>query len=546
MDGQNGAHTPIDADTRRSAWLFALYRVFVAAVLLLLGLFPDTPLGLHAVAPQFYVVIATAYLAFALAAAGFARRCTRNPNTTSLSRIALIGGAGDGIGLIGLLLVSGGVGTGIGLLLVPALVAAVLLSGARFALSLAAIASLALLLAETVSALLLLHPGESAITQAGLLGATLFAAGLLARHFARRAGETRAQVERQEADLANLAELNAQIIARMGAGVIAVDPDGYIRSINEAARRLLPPRPGRHLTSLSPSVARVIREWQRSGRPSTSQQLPGDRDQPALRIRLAPLGDRGDQGTLLILEDAAELQRQAQASKLQALGRLTASIAHEIRNPLGAISHSAQLLGESPDLAPHDQRLLDIINNQSKRVNELISNVLSLSRRDTGERERLNLQETLDRFAEEFCGALQLPRSTLHARVEPGDSEIQFDRSQLNQILWNLCTNARIHGGHDEPDSPPIVLRGGAGQVARVVSLDVIDAGPGISTEQEKDLFEPFVSGRSGGTGLGLYISRMLCENNGASLEYIRTPTGGCFRILFAPLEDESPKEQGA
>ncbi|WP_017941916.1 MULTISPECIES: PAS domain-containing sensor histidine kinase [unclassified Thioalkalivibrio] len=544
MGNQTTGNTPIDTDTRRSAWLFALYRVFVAAVLLLLGLFPDTPLGLHVVAPQFYAVIATGYLAFALVAAAFAWRCTHNPDTTSLSRIALIGGAGDGIGLIALLVVSGGVGTGIGLLLVPALVAAVLLSSAQFALSLAAIATLALLLAELFSALVL-H-GESAITQAGLLGATLFAAGLLARQFARRAGETRAQVERQEVDLANLAELNAQIIARMSAGVVAVDPEGYIRSINEAARRLLPPRPGRHLSSLSPSVARSIREWQRNGMPNASQHLPGDRDQPALRIRLAPLGDRGDQGTLLILEDAGELQRQAQASKLQALGRLTASIAHEIRNPLGAISHSAQLLGESPDLKPHDQRLLDIINNQSKRVNELISNVLSLSRRDTGERERLNLQETLDRFAEEFCGALQLPPDTLHTHVEPADSEIQFDPSQLKQILWNLCTNARIHGGHDEPDSPPIILRGGAGQVARVVSLDVIDAGPGISTEQEKDLFEPFVSGRSGGTGLGLYISRMLCENNGASLEYVRTPTGGCFRILFAPLDEESPKDKGA
>ncbi|MBS3800448.1 MAG: sensor histidine kinase, partial [Thioalkalivibrio sp.] len=108
----------------------------------------------------------------------------------------------------------------------------------------------------------------------------------------------------------------------------------------------------------------------------------------------------------------------------------------------------------------------------------------------------------------------------------------------------NLCTNARLHGGHDQPDSPPIILRGGAGQVARVVSLDVIDAGPGISEEQEKDLFEPFVSGRSGGSGLGLYISRMLCENNGASLEYIRTPTGGCFRILFAPLEADSPASE--
>ncbi|WP_019626398.1 PAS domain-containing sensor histidine kinase [Thioalkalivibrio sp. ALJT] len=531
---------PLNTDTRRSAWLFALYRVFVAVVLLVLGLFPDTPLGLQVPAPQLYAVLATGYLAFALVAAAFAWRCTRNPETTSLSRFALIGGAGDGIGLIALMVVSGGVGAGIGLLLVPALVAAVLLSSARFALSLAAIASLALLLAELFS-ILVLHSDEGAITQAGLLGAALFVAGLLARQFTRHADETQAKVERQGVDLANLAELNAQIISRMSAGVIAVDPEGYIRSINEAARRLLPPRPGRHLSTLSPAVARALGHWKRSGMPATSQHLAGDRSQPALRIRMTPLGD---QSTLLILEDAAELQRQAQANKLQALGRLTASIAHEIRNPLGAISHSAQLLAESPDLQPHDQRLLAIINNQSKRVNDLISNVLSLSRREVGQRERMNLQETLDRFAEEFCGALQLPRDSLHVRVEPVDSTIQFDRSQLNQILWNLCTNARIHGGHDAPDSPPIVLRGGAGQVARVVSLDVIDAGPGISPEQEKDLFEPFVSTRAGGTGLGLYISRMLCENNGASLEYVHTPIGGCFRILFAPLDTDDPPPQ--
>ena len=533
-DWTTDAAMPIDADTRRSAWLFALYRVFVALVLLLFGLFPGTAFGLQAAAPLLYPLVAGAYLVFAVVTTALAWRCTRNPDSTSLRGLALTGGLGDTVGLIALVVVAGGVSTGIGLLLIPAVVAAALLSSERVSVALAAVATLALLASEG-AAVLILHDNGAALTQAALLGATLFAAALLARHFARRAGESRAQVEQQQVHLANLAELNAQIIARMSSGVIAVNPDGFILSINEAARRLVPPRPGRHLSSISPRLARLVRDWQSNGQTPASQQLTGDRDQPALQIRMAPLGNGGDQGTLLLLEDAAELQRQAQASKLQALGRLTASIAHEIRNPLGAISHSAQLLAESPQLSRHDQRLLEIINKQSKRVNELISNVLSLSRRDTGQRARLNLQECLDRFADEFCGALQIPRYALHIRVEPPDSEVLFDPSQLNQVLWNLCTNARIHGGHDRPDAPPIVLRGGAGQVARVVSLDVLDAGPGISPERQKDLFEPFVSGRSGGSGLGLYISRMLCENNGAALEYVRTPTGGCFRILFAP-----------
>ncbi|WP_018174542.1 MULTISPECIES: PAS domain-containing sensor histidine kinase [unclassified Thioalkalivibrio] len=533
-----GGPIALDADTRRSAWLFALYRVFVASVLLILGLVPEGPAGLHAAAPEMYPALAGGYLVFALFVAAMTWRPARDPNTTSLAALALLGGIGDTISLVALVLVAGGVGTGIGLLLIPAVVAATLLSGGRLSLSLAAVATLGLLTAEA-AAIFLLDQDGSGLTQAGLLGATLFAAGLLARHVARRAGATRAQVERQEEDLANLAELNAQIIARMSAGVIAVDPDGEIRSINEAARRLLPPRPGRQLAEISPALAQRVEQWQSTGMRTDTQQLPGDRDQPALQVRLTPLGDRG---TLLILEDLAEIQRQAQASKLQALGRLTASIAHEIRNPLGAISHSAQLLAESPQLTRPDQRLLTIINKQSKRVNELISNVLSLSRRDTGQRERLNLQEFLDRFVDEFCGALQIPRVALHARIEPYDSEVLFDPSQLNQVLWNLCTNARIHGGHDQPGSPPIVLRGGAGQVARVVSLDVLDAGPGIAPDQRSDLFEPFVSSSGGGSGLGLYISRMLCENNGATLEYVSTPTGGCFRILFAPTETVAGK----
>ncbi|WP_019589174.1 MULTISPECIES: PAS domain-containing sensor histidine kinase [unclassified Thioalkalivibrio] len=528
----------IDSDTQRSSRLYALYRVFVALVLLLMGLFPGLPVGVAPAVPEVYPALAGGYLVFSVFMATFAEHCNREPErVVQFRRMILLGGTGDAAGLLALMVVAGGVHTGIGLLLIPAVMATALLSAGRLGLPLAAAVTAGLLGAEGLAILITLGDLDS-LTQAGLLGAALLAGTLLAHHFSRRADESRAQVEQQEVDLASLAELNAQIIARMSAGVVAIDPRGYIRSINEAARQLLPPRPGRHLSSISPRLARAVREWQEeTGPASRTRHLPGDQEQPALQVRLAPLGNQGDQGTLLILEDAAELRRQAQASKLQALGRLTASIAHEIRNPLGAISHSAQLLRESPDLSAPDQRLLAIIDKQSDRVNSLIANVLSLSRRESGERQRLNLRDELERFAEEFCSALQIPRESLHVNVEPADSVVLFDPSQLNQVLWNLCGNARVHGGHDRPDSPPIILRGGSGQVARVVSLDVLDAGPGIDPETEKELFEPFVSGHSGGSGLGLYISRMLCENNGASLEYAHAPSGGCFRILFAPDE---------
>ncbi|WP_043739685.1 sensor histidine kinase [Thioalkalivibrio nitratireducens] len=535
--------TPVD--TPHSLWLIGLYRLFVASFLLWLGtIAPGDPGFVPASTPGFQFV-AAGYLAFAMVLAVLARESAQAP--APLLEYQVIGGAlGDILAISLVLLTAGGVETGLGLLLIPAVAATAAMTSGRISLFVAALATLMLLITELVIGPKLAWAFTPAPTQTGLLGATLFVAVIMVWRLARRAGISEDQLARQEEDLASLAELNAQIVARMGAGVIAVERNGRIRSINEAARRLLPPRAGRTLQELSPRLADALRQWQREPRLPLSVQFPGDAEQTELEVRLAPLGFAGEQGTLLILEDATEIKRKAHASKLQSLGKLTASIAHEIRNPLGAISHSAQLLAESPQLTVSDKRLLEIIQNQSARVDQVIRNVLSLSRGRPAERGRLVLLERLERFAEEFCGALQLRRDALHIRVTPPDAEVLFDPLQLNQVLWNLCHNARVHGGHDNPGQGPIVLRGGAGQISRAATLDVIDAGPGILPAQLEDLFEPFRSHAPGGTGLGLYISRLLCENNGAALEYVQHPQGGCFRILFAPVDDgSSPAERG-
>lgn len=527
-------------DISRSLWLTALYRLFVAALLLWLGaLAPGDP-GFVPASPGVYLFGASSYLAVALVLVLLARQ-PRGADD-KLPNQQVIGGTLVDVAAIGLIMVAtGGVQTGLGLLLIPAVAAAATMTLGRISLLLAAVATLTVLITELGIGPAMPWSFEPAPTQAGLLGATLFAAVLLTWRMAQRAGHSEAKVERQEADLANLAELNAQVIARMGAGVIAVDPEGNIRSINEAARRLLPPRAGLTLRDLSPQLDALLERWRLEGGQSASRQLRGDAEQTELEVRLARLGVYGEQGTLLILENAAEIKRRAHAAKLQSIGRLTASIAHEIRNPLGAISHSAQLLAES-DLDSADQRLLEIIQKQSRRVDGVIRNVLGLSSGRNAERELLPLQDRLERFAEDFCGAMQIPSTSLHISVHPRDSDVLFDPSHLNQVLWNLCMNARSHGGHDRPDSGPIVLRGGAGQIRQGVSLDVIDLGPGIDPEQQEDLFEPFASKAPGGTGLGLYISRLICENNGAALEYVQQPQGGCFRILFAP-SDQAPSD---
>ena len=528
-------------ETSRSLWLTALYRLFVALFLIWLAtLAPGDP-GFVPAAPVHYLFIATAYLAFALALVVL----TRNPEETlaGLFQYKAIGGALlDVLAISLILLTAGGVQTGLGLLLIPAIAATATMTSGRTSLFMAATATLMILLTELAMGPAMPWSFEPGPTQAGLLGATLFIAVFLTSRLAQRVGSSEAQVAHQEMTLASLSELNALIIARMGAGVIAVDPEGNVLSINEAARRLLPLRTGSTIGELSPQLAAIVQRWQQNSGRSEVHVIPGDAEQTELEVRLTPLGMFGEQGALLLLDDAAEIKRRSHATKLQAIGRLTASIAHEIRNPLGAISHSAQLLSESPNLDAADQRLLNIIHKQSRRVDGVIRNVLGLSRGGSPHREMFRLQDRLERFAEDFCSAMQIPRDSLHVSIHPEDSEVLFDPSQLNQVLWNLCMNARLHGGHDQADSGPVILRGGAGQIRRSVTLDVIDDGPGIPPEDREGLFEPFSSKSPGGTGLGLYISRLLCENNGAALEYVEQPRGGCFRILFAPSDSQDPQ----
>jgi two-component system sensor histidine kinase PilS (NtrC family) len=233
---------------------------------------------------------------------------------------------------------------------------------------------------------------------------------------------------------------------------------------------------------------------------------------------------------LILLEDSAQLAHKTQQIKLASLGRLTASIAHEIRNPLGAISHAAQLLAESDKLDQGDKRLTEIICNHSKRVNTIIENVLQLSRRSASHPQELALANWLSEFKKEFVQMDGLRSKQLELDIEPEDVRIQVDPGHLHQVLTNLCQNAFEHAG-DETAVRLQVRRGDK----TAVWLDVVDNGPGIDAETAEQMFEPFYTTASSGTGLGLYIVRELCEINQARLSYHPVPEGGSsFRIRFA------------
>jgi two-component system sensor histidine kinase PilS (NtrC family) len=230
------------------------------------------------------------------------------------------------------------------------------------------------------------------------------------------------------------------------------------------------------------------------------------------------------------------IAERAQQSKLAALGRLSASIAHEIRNPVGAMSHASQLLRESPSLADDDRHLTDIIEKNGVRVSHIIENVLQLSRRDSTKQERFDINEWLAGFVHEYETTMQLPPGSISVETDRGGGRIEvfFDPSHLHQVLWNLCDNAFRHGA-GSGNAGRVDIRTGRIAATGRPFLEAGDRGKGVDPAQAERIFEPFFTTGTGGTGLGLFISRELCQTNGGMLLYEPRDGGGSiFRIIFA------------
>ena len=214
--------------------------------------------------------------------------------------------------------------------------------------------------------------------------------------------------------------------------------------------------------------------------------------------------------------------------KLAALGRLTANIAHEVRNPLGAISHAAELLQEEPAINATATRLLAIIHDNTRRLDRMVNDVLRLNRGDRAHREKFKLVDYVKKFVEQFCQTEKIAPRIFE--IDAGaDPHVLFDRNHLDQVMWNLCRNALRHC-RNEKASIRIVI--GLERSGDAVKLDVVDDGPGVPVAARSHLFEPFFTTASGGTGLGLYIAREVCEANDATLDYVETPSGAQFTVL--------------
>jgi two-component system sensor histidine kinase PilS (NtrC family) len=544
------AATTADRDTQRIrfaapvspgdlAWrvigLLSLYRLLVPLLLLSMQSFAGPGLGLATARPPLFVSACIAYFTAAVLLV-IARRL----KWSSLRIVALVNASVDAIAIGFILYASGGVGSGLGILLVLPVFALTLLAGPRDALLIAAVAALAVLLQQVFVGLTAPSPTADYVA-AGVYGAVLFLVAVALRPVGSRLRESEALVRRQEVDLANMAQLSQYIVQHLRESLLVVDPQDRIRLINESAAEILGDEnayPDALIGEACPRLLYLLESWRRradgaTAGGSTDQNFVAADGARLISAHFAPLGTANPSPVLIFLEDTSLIEEKVQQSKLAALGRLSASIAHEIRNPVGAMSHAGQLLGESPTLAGDDRRLTEIIRTNAERVSAIIDNVQRLSRREPSRLERLPLLPWVQDFQQEFCQTMQWPLAGLTLGGENPDVEVRVDPDQLRQIVWNLCENALRHAVGDRPGQYIELRYGRMGGSTRPF-LEVADRGAGVATEHVERIFEPFYSGGRG-TGLGLFLARELAQANGATLLYEpRAGGGSVFRLVFA------------
>jgi two-component system sensor histidine kinase PilS (NtrC family) len=427
----------------------------------------------------------------------------------------------DIIALTLLMSASGGVASGLGNFLIFTLAFGGGLIFGRVSTVLPAIAFILTLYGEFY--LFFLDGNElQSFFQAGILGIVYFVANIFFQTLSQ-------QLRKSETEVFSLEQINQLIVEKMNTGVVVASKDGSIRLINAAGRSLL--FPNTEVLEDDTEIPRSLRAGFRgedSDRQTFTFQASDDSpDLLATYSRVISSDPNLDQ--LFFLEDSTQVQKQAQQLKLAALGRLSASIAHEIRNPLGAISHAAQLLGESDDLSRGDKRLSEIIQNHCVRLNNVVENVLQMSRRKIAEPKAIELKTWLSDFVKEFTAGFSGEPNIEIEIHENASTEINFDPLHLSQILGNLCQNG-LRYSEKKIGKPKLTIK--SNTVGNIRYLEVIDYGEGVSDELIPNLFEPFYTTEVTGTGLGLYLSKELCEANNARLTY-KNDQVSCFRISF-------------
>ena len=506
--------------------LYHLYRVLIGLALVLLVASNLEDQLLNVAHTRLFSLGSWCYLIFNIFITLAMPRAERLPPLFALALVDIL--------LLSLLFyAAGGPSSGIGNLIVVAVAIANILLYRHIGMVIAAMGATGIIYLTFY--LSLTHSEVSGqYMQAGMLGILCFVAAFAVQLLGRKLVASEIMLQKQASTVANLEALNAAIIERMRTGILVLSSNYQVLQVNQSALNMLDSTGLQHqsLAEYFPDLIRTYLAWQKN--PSiTPDTVQFSSRSPQLQPGFVVHQQDGEQQLLIFLEDTKYHNQQAQQLKLASLGRLAAGIAHEIRNPLGAISHAAQLLGESETLDRAERRLSQIIQEQTSRLNHVIENVLQLSRQQKSEPQLLDLKYWIHRYATAYRESAPADQQ-LQLEVTGNHLNTRMDPHQLNQVLDNLVGNAMRYTAEKEGKRTVQLLLFRHHSLLLPI-LEVRDEGPGVPAEEQDALFEPFFTTDKQGTGLGLYISRELCESNQARLDYIDRPgQGACFRITFA------------
>lgn len=517
----------------RSLSLFNLYRLILGGVLVFTSALFGTALSLSRHEQTLFFWVSAIYAVLVLVSVSAVVLRKPQPGWQLAFQMCV-----DIVSISALSYIGGGVQSNLPMLMLVSLAFAGMISHGRITLLYAALASISLLLSHAY-AVLTRDASEALFFQTGILSTSYFAVAWLAHALSKYALDSERLAARRGEDLSSMAEANRLMIQGMPDGMLVVDERGHVRQFNPGAGRLLgytfTPGQEVELGECSPLLEAMYAAW-RQNHELGGEVLQLPRTNRMVRVRFLEIGSTGSAlwGAVIVLEDMQRIQEQAQQVKLAALGRLTANIAHEVRNPLSAISYATELLQEGPR-DPAQTRLLQIILDNTSRLNRIVQDVMQINRRDRSQAEWIALATTLPAFLDGLAQVEQVPREVFELELLP-DCAVYFDRGHFEQVLWNLCRNALRYS---RKQAGSVQLRCLQDPLGRQI-LEVEDDGPGVAEAEVQNLFEPFYTTDSRGTGLGLYIARELCEANDAVIGYRRAERGGaCFSIVFAGTEDE-------
>lgn len=512
--------------------LYSIYRLILAGTFLIFTLTDIASVEIGNSKSHIFSMATNIYLGFTLI--GVFLSHVHIPSST---KQLYINSFLDIVFLLSVVYTSNGVSSGLGILILLPVILPNILNPGQISLFLSASTVLALM---GVQAFLQSQykEGSYVVFNTGILSLFIMVISWIAGSWFEKASITAEIAKRRGIDLKNLSQLNQSILDELETGIIVLDHNAVIRHLNPTAWEMLgEPKAwqSKQLKEYAPELNAHLKFWKKNVAPKVASYDLKHWKSTEFTLRLSQLGIRNQGVVLMYIEDTRIQREKQQDVKMASLGQLTANIAHEIRNPLGAISHAAQLLSESSHLDKADQRMIQIIQTNSKRMNGTIESVLNLSRKSNPKRENIRLKLWLNDFINDFIMQSAITKKQITLFLDMPDTTIRFDPTHLHQVMWNLCRNAEKYA-RENVSELMIDIQGTHPSHTRDIVLNVIDNGKGVPHKNIERLFEPFftTSSQGEGTGLGLFMARELCLSNGASLEYRKLQAGGsCFRLVF-------------